>query len=65
MKERMHTTDLVARPTPAPSALRQCLELAAEARHRGDLGAANVHELDALRELRRQLAEAREARRHG
>ena len=43
---------------PQPSPLRLALALAAEARRRGDHGAADVHEADALLELRRQLAAA-------
>ncbi len=43
-------------PAPA-STLRQALALAAEARRRGDHGAAACHELDALRALRQQLQE--------
>lgn len=62
MAEALHAA--VQQP-PSPSVLRQCLAAAAEARHRGDHGLAEMHELDALRELRRQLAEARETRRHG
>ncbi len=50
---------------PVPSPLRLHLTLAAEARRRGDHAAAEAHECDALRELRRQIAEAKVEVAHG
>ncbi len=54
-------------PNHRPAMLRTHLELAAEARRRGDHAAANLHETDALVALRATLATTRamEASNHG